>query len=204
MYSTIINIPWCFWSIERERKLRLLISKFKCKKHSLYLFFYKPFWYSFLAQDILLCTLWYLPLRWSQYCWDTGLGWGVLRALSLTCRLGEMVLRSKPMAFSSQVSMRCIDPIFRRARTQAYLKFLPFVHASRILTIPLFSALIPAFRHLPAPLTIPDSASIDPSILCRSRPRFNHIFIYSDSYLLFDFSTSQMRFLLSFNFQTYA
>ena len=101
-------------------------------------------------------------------------------------------------------SFRCIDPIFWRARARAYLKFLPFVRASRIPTIPLSSAFIPAFRHLPAPLTIPDSASIDPSILRRSRPRFNHIFIYSDSYLLFDFSASWMRFLLSFDFQTYA
>ena len=100
--------------------------------------------------------------------------------------------------------VRCIDPIFWRAHARAYLKFLPFVRASRILTILLFSTLIPAFRHLPAPLTIPDSASINPSILRRSRPRFNYIFIYSDSYLLFDFSASRMRFLLSFDFQTYA
>ena len=57
MYSTIINIPQCFWGMEWERKLKILISKFKCKKHSLYLFFYKPFWYGFLAQDTLLCTL---------------------------------------------------------------------------------------------------------------------------------------------------
>ena len=56
MYSTIINIPQCFWGMEWERKLKILISKFKCKKHSLYLFFYKPFWYGFLAQDTLLYT----------------------------------------------------------------------------------------------------------------------------------------------------
>ena len=80
MYSTIINIPWCFWGIEWERKLKLLISKFKCKKPSLYLFFYKPFWHGFLAQDTLLCTLCvqeakipvYLYWAWSCGCIASG------------------------------------------------------------------------------------------------------------------------------------
>ena len=126
------------------------------------------------------------------------------RVLSSISRFPIPAFRYRPGTVCIQVPRRCIDLIFQRARARAYLKFLPFVRASRILTIPLFSALIPAFRHLPAPLMIPDSASIDPSILHRSRPRFNHIFIYSDSYLLFDFSASRMRFLLSFDFQTYA
>ena len=104
-------------------------------------------------------------------CFISSLSWTPQLPSTLAYCTSLILLRSR-----SRIPLRrCIDPIFWRARVRAHLEFLPLVRASRILTIPLFSAFILVFHYPLASLTILDSASINPSILRRCHRAIFHV-----------------------------